>query len=219
MRPKRFPVLVTGLVAGVSLFLFLLWARVIPTQPQHAPTTEVAPAPPAPERPPGPRYKDKGGVKASPPISDNFPLLADLTKGLLPKLPSWNRPPMWHVPETTPIFIGFTRNWPLLQQCVLSYIAAGWPPEDIYVVDNTGTMKSNFPPDPSLTLQNPFYLNVPRLTDVFKVNVISTPTLLTFAQLQNFYLYTAVEKGWKYYFWGPYGRHRAHGRKLRWDTI
>jgi hypothetical protein len=63
-------------------------------------------------------------------------------------------------------------------------------------------MKSNFPPNPSLTLQNPFYLNVPRLTDVFKVNVISTPTLLTFAQLQNFYLYTAFEKGWDYYFWG-----------------
>ena len=76
----------------------------------------------------------------------------------------------------------------MLQQCIVSYITSGWPPEDIFVVDNTGTMKSNFPPNPQLTLQNPFYLNVERLTKVFGVNVISTPTLLTFAQLQNFYV-------------------------------
>jgi hypothetical protein len=40
---------------------------------------------------------------------------------------------------------------------VVSYIAAGWPPEDIYVVENTGVMHANR--DGLLTLQNPFYLN------------------------------------------------------------
>jgi hypothetical protein len=33
------------------------------------------------------------------------------------------------------------------------------------------------------------------------VNILITPTLFTFAQLQNFYLYTATENGWEYYFW------------------
>ena len=201
MRPKRSPAFAIGL-AGLSLVLFLLWFRGTPPKLPNAPTTELAPTVEEPEQPPGPRYKDWTGVEASPPISDNFPLVAGLTTGPLPKVPSWNTPPYPHVPDKTPLFIGFTRNWPLLQQCIISYITAGWPPEDIYVVDNTGTMKSNFPPNPTLTLQNPFYLNVQRLTDVFKVNVISTPTLLSFSQLQNFYLFTAIEKGWDHYFWG-----------------
>lgn len=203
MRRKRFPFLVITLGAGLSLVLFLLWSSGISGGLSLAPTTELGPqtdvAPAGQER--RPKYK-KGDANVPPPISDNFPLVAGLTKGPLPALPSWNKPPEKHVPEETPLFIGFTRNWPLLQQSVLSYITAGWPPEDIYVVDNTGTMKSNFPPHPKLTLQNPFYINVPRLTDVFGVNVIATPTILTFAQLQNFYLFTAMEKGWDYYFWG-----------------
>ncbi|KAG9244016.1 hypothetical protein BJ878DRAFT_534840 [Calycina marina] len=159
-------------------------------------------APPKKVRPLGPIFKPKTKTKEVPPIKDNFPLLGNTENGTLPAVPSWNKPPVPHASEQTPLFIGFTRNWPILQQCVLSYIAAGWPPEDIYVVDNTGTMKSNFPPKPKLTLQNPFYLNVQRLTDVFGVNVISTPTLLTFAQLQNFYIFTAIEHHWDYYFWG-----------------
>lgn len=198
LRSKRLPTIALAFAALASLALFYFWfndglpTRGITTPPLAAPE----------EIPPGPRYKDKSEVKVQTPISDNFPLLAGLKTGPLPSPPSWNKPPATHVPEKTPLFIGFTRNWPLLQQCVLSYITAGWPPEDIYVVDNTGTMKSNFPPQPKLTLQNPFYLDVPRLTDVFGVNVISTPTLLTFAQLQNFYLFTSLEKGWDYYFWG-----------------
>jgi hypothetical protein len=103
------------------------------------------------------------------------------------------------VPEKTPIFIGFTRNWLLLQQAVVSYITAGWPPEDIYVIENTGTMNSNRLG--KLSLQNPFYLNHDRLTKVFGVNVISTPTYLTFSQLQNFYLHLAIENEWDHYFW------------------
>lgn len=136
-----------------------------------------------------------------PPIVDNFPLAASAQSSTdLPPIPPWNAPPDPHVEESTPLFIGFTRNWRLLQQVVVSYIAAGWPPSDIYVVENTGTMYSNR--DNLLTLQNPFYLNHHRLTSVLGVNVISTPTLLTFAQLQNFFTHTALDKGWAYYFWG-----------------
>lgn len=135
-----------------------------------------------------------------PPIVDNFPLAAKAqSPSDLPAIPTWNRPPSPHVNESTPLFIGFTRNWRLLQQVVVSYITAGWPPEDIYVVENTGVMKSNR--DGLLTLQNPFYLDHHRLTKILGVNVIQTPTLFTFAQLQNFYTFTALEYNWTHYFW------------------
>jgi hypothetical protein len=102
------------------------------------------------------------------------------------------------VPERTPLFIGFTRNWRLLQQVVVSYITAGWPPEDIYVVENTGVMDAN--QLGQLSLQNPFFLNHTRL-ELLGVNVIITPTLLTFSQLQNFYLWTSTVEKYPYYFW------------------
>src|SRR5690349_20591505 len=91
--------------------------------------------------------------------------------------------------------------------------------------------------DGNLTLQNPFYLNHTQL-DMLGVNVIivrallfflsvlltdkyrlQTPTLLTLAQLQNFYLWyvtvntpmgsysylqtarTALSKDWPHFFW------------------
>ena len=88
----------------------------------------------------------------------------------------------------------------MLQQCVLLYIVSGWPPEDIYVIDNTSSIKSNFPSG-KLSLQNPFYLNVHLLMEIFGVNVLSTSTLLAFAQLQNFYIFTALENGWDYFWW------------------
>jgi len=81
----------------------------------------------------------------------------------------------------------------------VSYITAGWPPEDIYVIENTGVMNSNR--DGLLTLQNPFYLDHKRLTKALGISVISTPTLFTFAQLQNFYIYTALDRNWTHYFW------------------
>lgn len=136
-----------------------------------------------------------------PPIVDNFPLAASAKSPAdLPPIPAWNAPPDPHVEEKTPLFIGFTRNWRLLQQVVVSYITAGWPPGDIYVVENTGTMYSNR--DNLLTLQNPFYLDYHRLKAILGVNVIATPTLFTFAQLQNFYIHTALDNGWEHYFWG-----------------
>ncbi|KAN0089467.1 hypothetical protein V8E51_019727 [Hyaloscypha variabilis] len=100
--------------------------------------------------------------------------------------------------ENTPLFIGFTRNWRLLQQAVVSYITAGWPPEDIYIVENTGVMKSNA--NGQLSLQNPFFLKHTRL-DMLGVNVLITPTLITFAQLQNYYIWYAENNSWDYYWW------------------
>ena len=71
------------------------------------------------------------------PIGDHFPWLTHSQEP--PPVVENNWPPWPHVPEKTPLLIGFTRNWPLLLQCVSSYIAAGWPPSDIFVVENTGT--------------------------------------------------------------------------------
>ncbi len=164
------------------------------------------------EAPPKPPYKDghtpaqrhkkleqvqEGAREAPIPIPDPFPLLSQRdaatlrSSGLLPQ-PRTTR-------TRTPLLIGFTRNWPLLLQCVTSYLAAGWPARDIYVVENTGTMGANRAG--RLTLQNPFFLNHTQLADLLGVHVLETPTLFTFAQLQNFYLYTAQQMGWATYFW------------------
>jgi len=134
-----------------------------------------------------------------PPVVENFPLASAASSAEeLPPIPSWNTPPKKHVPEATPLFIGFTRNWRIVQQAVVAYITAGWPPEDIYVIENTGTMDAN--ENGQLSLQNPFFLNHTRL-QMFGVNIITTPTLLTFAQLQNFFLYVALKEKWPQYFW------------------
>lgn len=114
-------------------------------------------------------------------------------------VPPWNLPPRQHVPEATPLFIGFTRNWLLLKQAVVSYIAAGWPASDIYVVEDTGTMTSNALNQ--LTPENPFYLDHDYLSRTLGVNVLTTPTYLLFAQLQNFFLYTSIINHWPHYFW------------------
>ncbi|KAI4146766.1 MAG: hypothetical protein L6R39_003325 [Caloplaca ligustica] len=147
---------------------------------------------------PTPVYKPK--PESHPDITDNFPRAANAKSPVdLPEIPPWNKPPEPHIEEKTPLFIGFTRNWRLLQQVVVSYITAGWPPEDIYVVDNSGVMLSN--QNGLLGLQNPFYLNYKRLTGVLGIKVLTTPTLLTFAQLQNFMTFTALERSWSHYFW------------------
>lgn len=148
-----------------------------------------------------PKPATKPPKETTPPIPDPFPLLTQSSpEEVRAKLqvPEINRPPKVHVPEQTPLLIGFTRNWPQLLQCISSYITAGWPAEDIYVVENTGVMFSNR--DNQLTLQNPFYLNHTQL-HMLGVNVLVTPTLLTFAQLQNFYAWTALERNWTDYFW------------------
>ncbi|KAM7206410.1 hypothetical protein V8F20_002759 [Naviculisporaceae sp. PSN 640] len=146
-----------------------------------------------------PKPPSKPPRTTRPPINDPFPLLSkNLTPFYAKLLKERTAEPYPHPPEETPLFIGFTRNWPQLIQCVVSYIAAGWPASDIYVVENTGVMNSNR--NNLLTLQNPFYLNHTQL-DMLGVNVLITPTLLSFSQLQNFYAWTAGEKGWDEYFW------------------
>jgi len=91
--------------------------------------------PPPPVLPKGPFYKPVANI-AYPATKDNFLTASSArTPDQLPQIPHWNKPK--HVTDNTPLFIGFTRNWPILQQAVVSYITAGWPPEDIYVVDNT----------------------------------------------------------------------------------
>lgn len=79
-----------------------------------------------------------------------------------------------------------------------SYITAGWPADQIYVVKNTGTQWANA--RGKLSLQNLFYLNHER-SKKLGVNVIQTPVLLSFAQLQNFYIHISHERHWPYYFW------------------
>lgn len=130
------------------------------------------------------------------PIGDHFPWITHNESP--PPVPENNLPPHPHVDEATPLLIGFTRNWPLLLQCVSSYIAAGWPPGDIYVVENTGTFHANRQGE--LDLQNPFFLNHTALS-ILGVKILATPTLLSFAQLQNYFLHTALEHDWKFFWW------------------
>ncbi|KAE8443995.1 hypothetical protein EG329_001124 [Mollisiaceae sp. DMI_Dod_QoI] len=221
-----------GLVLFIMLLMSYSWRSAIPISDVSVPfdignatettSTELIPSPipspepepedkePIPEPPPPdppaekkkipdhPTYKPER--PPSPEIVDNFPIAAAAHSAAdLPPLPPWNLPPNPHVPEKTPLFIGFTRNWLLLQQTVVSHITAGWPAEDIYVFENTGTMNAN--EHALLSLQNPFFLNHTRL-HMLGVNIITTPTLLTFAQLQNFYLYTAIQNDFTIYFWG-----------------
>ena len=126
-------------------------------------------------------------------VVENFP---SLTAAGVPAVRPENRAPAGA--PATPLFIGFTRNWLLLQQSVASYVAAGWPAGDIVVVDNTGTMDSNRLG--LLTLQNPFFLNYTRLA-LLGVRVVATPTLLSFSQLQNFFLATAIDRRLDHYWW------------------
>ena len=182
--------LILGLV---TVTLFLLRSSINPYNSSP---------PPPPDKPalkPHPVYKPPK-PDVPPPLPEYFPLAASAKSSAdLPPVSSWNTPPSPHVPEKTPLYIGFTRYWPLLQQVVIGYITAGWPPEDIYVVENTGTFDANR--RGLLTSQNPFYLDYHRLTNIFGVNVMTTPSLQSFAQLQNLYLSEAINKNLTHYFW------------------
>ncbi|KAK3306139.1 uncharacterized protein B0T15DRAFT_397320 [Chaetomium strumarium] len=192
----------TNLVAGL-LVLLVFVGLVLPSSRATARdllfTNGEAGAGPKQEAPPKPKYKPTP-TYLPPPIKDNFPLLATSTP---PPIPKWNQPRSdmhkeYDLPVAPPLFIGFTRTWPLLLQAVVSYITAGWPPSQIYVVENTGVQQANA--RGQLSLQNPFYLNHTVLKTL-GVNVITTPTLLSFAQLQNFFLSLTYTHDWPYYFW------------------
>lgn len=136
-----------------------------------------------------------------PPVKDPFPRLDKLSSA--PPIPSWNKPRKgvhkeYGIDYPPPLFIGFTRTWPILLQAVVSYITAGWPPEQIYVVENTGVLDANL--KGRLTLQNPFFLNHAQLQKL-GVHVVQAPVLMSFSQLQNFYTYLAQSHGWPFYFW------------------
>lgn len=186
------------LLALSALTFFSLRTHIAPyiRRPAPPPTTDADNKPSRREQP---LYKP-AAPKPPPPLPEYFPLAASAkTAADLPPVPAWNRPPDPHVPEHTRLYIGFTRYWPLLQQVVVGYITAGWPPGDIYVVENTGTFDANR--RGRLTSQNPFYLDYHRLTAVLGVHVMTTPSLQTFAQLQNLYLTEAVNHNLSYYFW------------------
>lgn len=139
---------------------------------------------------------------APPPVVDPFPLLATSTADP-PPIPKYNVPRSdmhaeYGLDKAPPLFIGFTRQWPILLQAVVSYITAGWPADNIWVVENTGVHDSN--KNGKLSLQNPFYLNHTTLGRL-GVKVIQTPVLLTFSQLQNFFLHQAYEHDLPYYFY------------------
>ncbi|KAK4457679.1 hypothetical protein QBC42DRAFT_187910 [Cladorrhinum samala] len=162
--------------------------------------------PRVPEPPRPPKYKPNPDW-VPPPVKDNFPLLhSAASPDSLPPIPKWNVPihnahnttPL-NLPVAPPLFIGFTRTYPLLLQVVTSYITAGWPPSQIYVIENTGVQQSNA--RGLLSLQNQFFLNHTALTRILGVNVVTTPTLLSFAQMQNFFLSLAYQHDWPYYFW------------------
>lgn len=114
-----------------------------------------------------------------------------------PEVPEYNAAPK--IRPRTPLFIPFTRNNTMLRQAVLSYIAAGWPRNDIVIIDNSGTMDAN--PLNDLSPQNPFYLDYSLFRQRYGVSILQTPTLLNFAQLQNFMLRQALARNWPYYFW------------------
>ncbi len=86
----------------------------------------------------------------------------------------------------------------LLLQAVVSYITAGWPASAIVVVENTGVQGANAAG--RLSLQNPFYLNHTTLARL-GVTVLETPALLSFAQLQNFFLAQARQAAQPFYFY------------------
>jgi hypothetical protein len=149
--------------------------------------------------PPTPKYLPKPKW-TPPPVKDPFPSLSTSEP---PPIPPWNvaRDGMhteYGLSFAPPLLIGFTRSWPLLLQAVVSYITAGWPADQIYVVENTGVQRANV--DGKLTLQHPHYMNYSQL-ERLGVHIIRSPVLLTFAQLQNFYMHLSHEHDWPYYFW------------------
>ena len=150
----------------------LLWSNENISQASYSPSS--SPEKYLPPTPPRPVYKyATDRPLANRPfvsVTETFPMAAVAKSSTdLPSIPPLNSPPITHVAEVTPLFIGFTKNWPLLQQTLVSFLTAGWPSDDIYVVENTGVMDAN--QQGRLGLQNPFYLDYARLTKVFGVHV------------------------------------------------
>lgn len=187
----------TRLVFVAALVATLVVVALLRDRRLGAYTLLPRPTGPPPPLPP-PKYLPEP-TWTPPPVRDPFPALATAA----PAVPAWNAPAAdvharYGLDAPPPLLIGFTRSWPLLLQAVVSYIAAGWPPASIRVVENTGALGANAAG--RLGLQNPFFLNHSQLA-LLGVAVVEAPVLMSFAQLQNFYLHLARVHGWRWYFW------------------
>lgn len=195
IRPRQMLSLVGLLLSGSFLLILFFYANsgrelMKPIDVHLGKPTEAGPTP---QYKPAPSY-------TPPPIQDPFPALATSNP---PPIPTYNiaERDVWvkyGLEIAPPLVIGFTRSWPMLLQAVVSYITAGWPAEQIYVVENTGMQQANA--RGQLGLQHPWYLNHESLKRL-GVNIVQTPVLLSFAQLQNFYLSLSYTNNWPYYFW------------------
>ena len=101
--------------------------------------------PPGPGPPPAPKYIPEP-TWVPPPVKDPFPRLS--SSEAVPLIPKWNVPKkdlhkQYGLEYAPPLFIGFTRSWPILLQAVVSYITAGWPAGQIYVIENTGVQSDD----------------------------------------------------------------------------
>ncbi|KAI6086626.1 hypothetical protein F4821DRAFT_126860 [Hypoxylon rubiginosum] len=195
IRPKQALLLIGLLFSGGFLTLLILRndVRHDLLKPLNVYPDEEKEAKPTPRYKPIPTY-------TPPPVQDPFPALATSNP---PPIPSYNvaEKDVWRkhgLEVAPPLIIGFTRSWPMLLQAVVSYITAGWPAEQIYVVENTGMQMANA--RGQLSLQHPWYLSHSALRRL-GVNIVQTPVLLSFAQLQNFYLSMSYAHDWPYYFW------------------
>lgn len=129
--------------------------------------------------------------------SDLNLLYPPIGTGFHPQVPEYNVYSKYR--PRTPLFIPFTRNNTMLQQALLSYISAGWPRSDIIILDNSGTMDAN--QLGQLSEKNPFFLDYDLYRRRYGVSILQTPTLLNFAQMQNYMLRVAITRDWPYYFW------------------
>jgi len=180
-------------------------APVIPEPP--SPRTAIPSRPtaaPEPKKPKEHVMPDHPIYKPEPPppipVIDNFPLAAAAhSTADLPPIPPWNLSTQNTRPRKDALI---HRIYTELEPAAADRRIMGnsrLASRSIYVFENTGTMRSN--ELGLLTLQNPFYLNHTRL-HMYGVNIIVTPTLFSFSQLQNFYLWTAIQNNYTTYFWG-----------------
>ncbi|RDA89118.1 hypothetical protein CP532_2214 [Ophiocordyceps camponoti-leonardi (nom. inval.)] len=198
LRGRRYIFLATAIAAVIVLFLTREPAL---TKARHLISTATTSSSSSSTRK-TPTYLPEPDWKP-PPIREPFPQIK-VAGASPPKVPAWNRPKSgihkkYGIEYAPPLLIGFTRAWPVLLQAIVSYITAGWPPDQIWVVENTGgAARANA--EGKLTLQNPLYVD----HDVLRrlgVRIVSTPVLMTFSQLQNYFTHLAHENKWPYYFW------------------
>ncbi|KJZ79707.1 hypothetical protein HIM_01176 [Hirsutella minnesotensis 3608] len=202
MRGRRYVLLAVVLAAVTTFMLMQEGARARARQYVHNMMEKTGTGSKGSAGPAPPRYLPEP-TWTPPPIRDPFPAMSKAGTQA-PAIPEWNKPKkdahkQYGLDYAPPLLIGFTRGWPVLLQAVVSYITAGWPPEQIWVIDNTGgAARANAAG--RLTLQNPFFLNHDMLKRL-GVRVVAAPVLMNFAQLQNYYTHLAHEHKWPFYFW------------------